>query len=253
MGRAGFDGSVLESFLERHKIGTLEELKEALGTSSTMTVFRKLKPLGYQTSYSHRGKYYTLSRTPRFNEQGLWEYDSVWFSRYGHLLDTSEHFVEVADAGVTTVELQDLLHVEVQEPLLHLYRAKRIEREKIDNLYVYLSADVGQRRRQLLRRREPQAAWEIGEPIRETALSPELRAAIVLFYSLLDEKQRRLYAGLEAHKLGHGGDHRIAGFLGIGVHTVARGRRELFSHQVLRDRVRQEGGGRKAVEKKRQK
>lgn len=253
MGRAGFDGSVLESFLEGHKIGTLEELKEALGTSSTMTVFRKLKPLGYQTSYSHRGKYYTLSRTPRFNEQGLWEYDSVWFSRYGHLLDTSEHFVEVADAGVTTVELQDLLHVEVQEPLLHLYRAKRIEREKIDNLYVYLSADVGQRRRQLLRRREPQAAWEIGEPIRETALSPELRAAIVLFYSLLDEKQRRLYAGLEAHKLGHGGDHRIADFLGIGVHTVARGRRELFSNQVLRDRVRQEGGGRKAVEKKRQK
>lgn len=253
MGRAGFDGSALESFLERHKIGTLEELKEALGTSSTMTVFRKLKPLGYQTSYSHRGKYYTLSRTPRFNEQGLWDYDSVWFSRYGHLLDTSEHFVEVADAGVTTVELQDRLHVEVQEPLLHLYRAKRIEREQIDNLYVYVSADVGQRRRQLLRRREPQAAWEIGEPILETALSPELRAAIVLFYSLLDEKQRRLYAGLEAHKLGHGGDRRIADFLGIGVHTVARGRWELFSHQVLRDRVRQEGGGRKAVEKKRPK
>lgn len=253
MGREGFDGSVLESFLERHKIGTLEELKEALGTSSTMTVFRKLKPLGYQTSYSHRGKYYTLSRTPRFNEQGLWDYDSVWFSRYGHLLDTSEHFVEVADAGVTTVELQDWLHVEVQEPLLHLYRAKRIEREQIDNLYVYVSADLGQRRRQLLRRREPQAAWEIGEPIPETALSPELRAAIVLFYSLLDEKQRRLYAGLEAHKLGHGGDRRIADFLGIGVHTVARGRGELFSHQVLRDRVRQEGGGRKAVEKKRPK
>jgi hypothetical protein len=137
--------------------------------------------------------------------------------------------------------------------LLALYRAKRIEREKIEDLYVYLAREPGHRRSQLLRRAEPQAAWEIGEPIRESALSPELRAAVVLFYSLLDEQQRRLYAGLEAHKLGHGGDRRIADFLGVGVHTVARGRRELFSNQVQREGVRQPGGGRKAVEKKRPK
>jgi hypothetical protein len=243
--RQALDGDVLESLLTRQKISTLEELKDALGTSSTMTIFRKLKPLGYQTSYSHRGKYYTLLRTPRFDEQGLWEYDSVWFSRYGNLLTTSQQFVETAEAGVTTVELADVLHVEVKEPLLALYRTKRIEREKIENLYVYVSANPGQRRSQLLRRAEPQAAWEIGEPIRESALSPELRAAIVLFYSLLDEQQRRLYAGLEAHKLGHGGDRRIADFLGIGVHAVARGRRELFSSQVQREGVRQPGGGRR--------
>jgi hypothetical protein len=247
------DGSVLESLLEKRKIATLEELKEALGTSSPMTVFRKLKPLGYQTSYSHRGKYYTLVRTPRFDERGLWQCDDVWFSRCGNLLATSQHLVETAEAGVTPVELAEVLHVEVKEPLLALYRAKRIEREKIENLYVYVSGDPGQRRSQLLRRREPQASWEIGEPVREAALSPELRAAIVLFYSLLDEQQRRLYAGLEAHKLGHGGDRRIADFLGIGVHTVARGRRELFSNQVQREGVRRAGGGRKAVEKKRPK
>ena len=247
------DGGALESLLEKRKIATLEELKKAVRTSSTMTVFRRLKPLGYQTSYSHRGKYYTLIRTPRFDEQGLWEHDGVWFSRNGNLLTTSQRFVEVAAAGVTTVELEDVLHVEVKEPLLHLYRAKRIEREKVENLYVYVSADSGQRRSQLLRRAEPQEAWEIGEPVRESALSPELRAGIVLFYSLLDEQQRRLYAGLEAHKLGHGGDARIADFLGIGVHTVARGRRELFSNQVQRDGVRQKGGGRKTVEKKRPK
>ena len=57
-------------------------------------------------------------------------------------------------------------------------------------------------------------------------LSEELKAAIILFYSLLDERQRRLYAGLEAHKVGYGGDHKIAEFLGLDVHTVARGRRE---------------------------
>lgn len=252
MGQA-LDGSVLKGWLEKRKIATLDQLKQTLGTSSTMTVFRKLKPLGYQTSYSHRGKYYTLIRTPRFDERGLWEYDSVWFSRYGSLLATSERFVESAEAGMTTVELSDVLQVEVKEPLLALYRARRIEREKIDNIYVYLSRDPGQRRSQLLRRAEPQASREIGEAVRESTLSPELRAAIVLFYSLLDEQQRRLYAGLESQKLGHGGDRRLADLLGIGVHTVARGRRELFSNQIQRERVRQAGGGRKAVEKKRPK
>ena len=61
MARGSFDQQTVRSFLQKEKIATLEELKQALGSSGTMTVFRKLKALGYQTSYSHRGKYYTLT------------------------------------------------------------------------------------------------------------------------------------------------------------------------------------------------
>ena len=86
----------------------------------------------------------------------------------------------------------------------------------------------------------------------EAALLPaELRAAIVLFFSLLDEKQRRLYAGLEALKTGRGGDTRIAELLGVDTETVARGRRELVAQDVEIERVRRAGAGRKPVEKKR--
>jgi hypothetical protein len=253
MGKPEFNQDGLQSFLQSRKIATLEELKKALGSSSTMTVFRKLKPLGYQTSYSHRGKYYALAGTPLFDQQGLWDYDGVWFSRHGNLLSTSQRFVDAAEAGLTATELQHRLHVEVKEPLLQLYRQKRIEREKIQDLYVYLARDPGQQRSQRLRREDRQATWELGEPVTEAGVSPELKAAIVLFFSLLDEQQRRLYAGLEAHKLGHGGDRRMADFLGIGVHTVARGRQDLFTNQVQRQGVRQKGGGRKPVEKKRPK
>lgn len=79
----------------------------------------------------------------------------------------------------------------------------------------------------------------------------ELKAGIILFYSLRDEKQRRLYAGLEALKLGRGGDRRISGLLGLDPHTVAKGRQELLGQEVQRERVRQAGGGRKPAEKKR--
>ena len=79
----------------------------------------------------------------------------------------------------------------------------------------------------------------------------ELQAAIVLFCSLLDERQRRLYAGLEALKLGHGGDRRVADLLGLDPGTVARGRKQLLAGDVERQRVRRPGGGRPPLEKKR--
>jgi hypothetical protein len=112
-----FASEVLRSFLQRKQIATLEELKQDLGTTSTMTVFRKLKSLGYRTSYSHRGKYYTLEEIPRFDEQGLWSYRDAWFSREGTLLATAQRFVEQAPAGLTAGELQAVLGVEVQTAL----------------------------------------------------------------------------------------------------------------------------------------
>ena len=246
-----FASEVLRSFLQRKQIATLEELKQDLGTTSTMTVFRKLKSLGYRTSYSHRGKYYTLEEIPRFDEQGLWSYRDAWFSREGTLLATVQRFVEQAPAGLTAGELQAVLGVEVKQPLLQLYHDKRVERRVVEEVYVYFAREAGRQREQRLRREARPAAHEIEEPTVGTQLSPELKAGMILFYSLLDERQRRLYAGLEAHKAGYGGDRKVAEFLGLDVHTVARGRRELFAGEVERQRVRQVGGGRKRAEKKR--
>ena len=68
---------------------------------------------------------------------------------------------------------------------------------------------------------------------------------------VLDERQRRLFAGLQAAQLGHGGDRIIAELLGLDVHTVAKGRQEAFSEQSFDKRLRKKGGGRKSVQKKR--
>jgi len=69
--------------------------------------------------------------------------------------------------------------------------------------------------------------------------------------SLLDEQQRRLFAGLESIKLGLGGDTILATFLNVDAHTVARGRQQLLDHDVASGRVRRGGGGRPLAEKKR--
>jgi hypothetical protein len=75
-----------------------------------------------------------------------------------------------------------------------------------------------------------------------------------LFISRLDEQQRRWYAALEAKKAGHGGATLLAKVTGLSVETIRRGRSELEAELTQRpiDRVRQAGGGRQPVEKKRQ-
>jgi len=71
-----------------------------------------------------------------------------------------------------------------------------------------------------------------------------------LFFSLLDERQRRLFAGMEAIRTGDGSDAKISEFLGIDPHTVAKGRRELLSRDIDVEHLRQPGAGRKRQEKK---
>ena len=123
-----FDPQILRKHLLRHKIATLPELKEALGTNAGLTVFRKLKLLDYLSSYTHRGRYYALRETARFDDAGLWSHDAVWFSRHGTLVATIESFVNQAPRGWFADELADALHAEVQDPLHDLVRGGRLRR-----------------------------------------------------------------------------------------------------------------------------
>lgn len=238
----------LLSLFKRKKVSDLAEIKKALGTQSTMTAFRKLKQLCYFTSYSHRGKYYTTKDIAEFNNKGLWRFKSIRFSQYGTLMETSRSFVNISEIGYSARELEEELEVKVQETLLHLHKNEKIIREKMSGVYIYVSADPTIRERQFLLRRQIESIPV--DTLSIITISHELKAAIVLFYSILDERQRRLYAGLESFKLGYGGDQKIADLLGLNTHTVAKGRRELFSQDFEAKGVRREGGGRKHVEKK---
>ena len=155
-----FHADDLLNALRHRKIATMPELKKALGTDVDVTVFRKLRKLAYRTSYSHRGAYYALDETTRFDEYGLWSFQSVWFSRWGSLLDTAEAYVENSSAGCFVEELDNLLHAGTKEPLLKLVQQERVTRQSVGGLYLYCSIMAALRERQLLARRVLQA--EVG-------------------------------------------------------------------------------------------
>jgi len=232
----------LERFLKRNVVATMVEIQNVLGAPVYKTVLRKLKQLSYRSSYSHGGGYYTLDKIARFDDRGLWSYNDVRFSNHGTLMSTLRHFVDASHSGYFADELRQLLGVSVKQSLLRLVGQGQVCREKVANRYLYCSAESTARKHQLGSRNLMDLS--------EQALSDEAKAAIIIFLSLLDEKQRRLYAGVEAIKYGLGGDKWVASLLGMHPQTVARGRRELLAGEVEVDRARKVGGGRKPVEKK---
>jgi len=240
----------IKKLFDSSKIASIEDIMTVIESSSRMTVYRLLSQLKYHTSYSHRGSFYTLRQIPVFDFYGLWSFNSVRFSQFGNLLDTAAILVQRSEDGFTASELECLLQVETQPALLKLLHRKKIYRAKLGGHFVYMAAEPGQRRSQELMRKECVSIREQVSGLETDLLPDELRAGIILFFSLLDEKQRRLYAGLEAAKLGHGGDRKIADLLGLDSHTVSKGRQALFSGSVDRSGVRNPGGGRKRVEKK---
>lgn len=244
-----YSSKVLKGLFKKQKIATIEEVKAVLGTDVAMTAFRKLKEVGYRSSYSDCGKYYAVEKQMQFNEKGIWSYEGKRFSRYGTLILTIEAFVDNSAEGYYVLELDNILGVSTKESLLTLFRQGRVWREKIYGLYLYCSLNSEKREGQIKGRRALEIEMELGQGLTKPRVrGDKLKAAIILFFSLLDEKQRRLYVGLESVKQGYGSDRKLANLLGVDAHTVAKGREELLGGEII-ESIRRRGGGRPSLKK----
>jgi hypothetical protein len=162
----------LTRLFQRQSITDLATLSAALETSSRMSVFRRLSVLGYLSSYSHAGRYYTLRDIPQFDRDGLWQHQGVCFSRDGSLKATVERLVEQSDAGRTHHELHARLQVRVHNTLLDLVEGRRVGRETMRAHYLYVSANPARAESQLILRQQQQAG--LVQPL------PEPPAAVVI-------------------------------------------------------------------------
>jgi hypothetical protein len=145
----------LRGLFHRTMAVVLDDLYLTLNTRSRTSVFRRLKEIGYRTSYTHAGSYYTLVDIPKFDERGLWFYQDVGFSKSGTLKATLKSLVESGPAGFTHEELEGLLHIRVYNTLLDLVRENAVKREEWNGTYLYVSlsqevaADQQKRRQDL--------------------------------------------------------------------------------------------------------
>lgn len=126
---------------EKSDILTIAQLQPLMGVA-TQTVRNHLKAVGAITSYNKRGMYYTLSTTPNFNENGVWESEGICFSERGTLKKTFIWLITSSSKGMTSTEISNALLMPADQ-IINIYRhLPEIQRENLNGRYVYFSSET---------------------------------------------------------------------------------------------------------------
>lgn len=132
---------------------------------SIPSVRRFLAEVGYFSSFTHNGSWYTLHSIPRFDGDGLWFLRDIGFSRSGSLTSTLIDLTARSPAGMTAETLGAKLRVRCHSVLVQLCRNGRLQRVKMARSHVYFSVDptiaIAQRRAMTVRSLPPQLPAEI--------------------------------------------------------------------------------------------
>lgn len=116
---------------------------------SDRSVQRLLKKLGYYSSFTDNGKWYTLEYIPEFDENGLWFYQGIGFSKWRNLTATILKLVENSVKGLTASELSSILSSSCPPILNKIHNASKINRVKTSRGFVYISMNSAIKERQL--------------------------------------------------------------------------------------------------------
>lgn len=143
----------LHKMFRKKYVADIEQLFQVLKTNSRMSVFRRLKLIGYLTSFTDAGRYYTLKDIPLFDYHGLWFHKSIGFSKAGTLKDTIVEIVHASNAGMTPKEMLHLLKIRVPNTLhnsLHgLVKSKRINRHRLEGISLYTVKEPDKEQKQI--------------------------------------------------------------------------------------------------------
>jgi hypothetical protein len=126
---------------QKLKVVTIEQLVGLL-ESSVITARRQLKKWRAYTSFNMNGRYYTLPGIPRFDENGIWKYQRILFSKYGTLTQTISRLVGRAETGLSAKQIAQVVEVASNSSVFsRLQDVPSIRRERYQGRFVYFSEE----------------------------------------------------------------------------------------------------------------
>ena len=115
--------------IRRQKIITIDQLIKLL-TCSVSTY----------TSINKNGRYYTLPQIPVFDENGLWQYQTVLFSRHGNLTNTIVELIRTSGKGLSAAELAGIVKLTPNSSFFsRIKNVPGVRRERHQGRFVYFS------------------------------------------------------------------------------------------------------------------
>jgi hypothetical protein len=180
--------AVIGSF-KKEKIVTVVLLATWL-SCSIATARRRLKTWGAYTSYNRNGRYYTLPEIAEFDDNGLWQYQGVVFSKHGNLKQTLVHLVTHSVQGLSSTELGELLGLQPRSFLSHFRDHPALYREALAGRWIWFGADP--------KIREKQKQARLAQAAEGPVLPSDMEAVMILVDLI-----RHPNSGLEqiAHRL----------------------------------------------------
>ena len=169
--------NLIRKLLQSKKVMSLKQIRHEIPDRPRSSLFRDLKKVELLTSYSHAGQHHALKSMVKFNPNGLWFYEQIYFSKYGTLKNTLVQIVSNSPAGMTHKELKTVLRIQVQNPLTHLIKTDRLQRRSLANqVFVYLAHDDS----------VAQTQWQKRVALNEKELSVTLPSETIIIDILLE-------------------------------------------------------------------
>lgn len=163
--------AVIRSF-KKEKVVTVVLLATWL-SCSIVTARRRLKDWQAYTSYNCNGRYYTLPEIAEFDDNGLWRYRGIFFSKHGNLKQTLVHLVTHSAQGLSGAELGELLGLQPRSFLSHFRDHPALYRKHVMGRWIWFAAD--------LRLREKQTRTRLaGAGAKEPRMPSDLEAVMIL-------------------------------------------------------------------------
>lgn len=140
----------IKELVLQKKVFSLQALIDQAG-STERTTQRYLKELNSLTSYTHRGRYVTLPDIPRFDDNGIWFFRQIGFSRLGNSLDTIIGLINQSESGLSREELETVLKIGISKQIQILVQREKIHRVKLGHRYLYLPESLMHDRKKRLK------------------------------------------------------------------------------------------------------
>jgi len=198
----------IQALFDRNPCWMIQPLGQAL-QYSVASVRRFLARIGYFSSFTHNGRWYTLARIPRFSREGLWFYQDIGFSAAGSLTATLVALTEASPGGLSAEALGQKLHCRCHSVLVHLVRRGHLQRRRVGRSHVYLAADPQAADAQLQAAKPPEpavlpaeiAVLVLAEFIRRPKMQPGQLAKAVSAKTGLCIQDAQVRALFERHDL----------------------------------------------------
>ena len=166
---------VIQKFKNK-KVVTIVVLAAWL-SCSIATARRRLKAWRAYTSYNHNGRYYTLPEIADFDENGLWQFQGVFFSKHGNLKQTLAHLVIHSAQGLSSAELGELLGLQTRSFLSHFRDHPEIFRENLMGRWIWFAAEP--------KIREQQKQTRLIRAVAKAPRMPTDREAVMILVDLI--------------------------------------------------------------------